>query len=132
MSSYLVENPGRELISTRRGEQIDETRLHLYLTALNLKAEFLDEWFLDCPKVLLGFHERVEKQGEVIWRNRESLFTAFDFSRRSFTVQIYESLRFIHREENLNTLLVDKEWRTWNLKKEVEARAKMMEEGYLF
>jgi hypothetical protein len=110
---------------------IDETRMHLYLTALGFKADFLDEWFIDCSEVLQGFHERIEKIEKVVWKNRDVLFTAFDFSRRSFKVQIYEDLRFKHRNENLNTLLIDNEWKAWNLKKEIDATNKLIHEGYL-
>jgi hypothetical protein len=131
MNQYLVENPGRELVGTRQGNMIDETMMHLYLTAKNLKAEFLEEWFIDCPETLSGFHDSKQKQGRMIWRKREQLFTAFDFSRRSSKVQIYESLRFQHRSDNLNTLSIDKEWKSWNLKKDIENRRKLMEEGFL-
>ena len=119
MRDYLTENPGRELVSTRAGDLTEETRLHLYLTACGFKAGFLEEWFIDCPGVLSGFHDRREKMDKMIWRKRELVFTSFDFSRRSLKVQIYESLRFQHRAEDLNALTIDKEWRKWNMKKDL-------------
>ena len=132
MRDYLTENPGRELIGTRAGDLTEETRMHLYLTACGFKADFLEEWFIDCPGVLSGFHDRREKMDRLIWRKREDLFS-FDISRRSLKVQIYESLRFIHRAENLNALTIDKEWRKWNLKKDLKGWQNMLnEEGVIF
>ena len=128
MRDYLTENPGRELIGTRAGDLTEETRMHLYLTACGFKADFLDEWFQDCPEVLSGFHDRREKMDREIWRKREDLFTSFDFSRRSLKVQIYEDLRFLHRAENLNALMIDKEWRKWNLKKSIGGLQSMLNE----
>jgi hypothetical protein len=133
MGEYLVENPGRELISIRAGDLTEETRMHLYLTACGFKADFLEEWFQDCPEVLLGFHQARGKMDKMIWKKRELVFTSFDFSRRSLKVQIYEELRFLHRAENLNALMIDKEWRKWNLKKDLESwRSMLNEEGVMF
>lgn len=129
--SYLTENPGHELIGTRRGDLTEETRTHLYLSACRLKAGFLEEWFIDCPETIYRFHHSIGKMNRWIWKERNFLFTAFDFSRRTPKVRIYEDLRFQHRYENLGTLLVDKEWKSWNLKKEIEARKKLIEDGYL-
>jgi hypothetical protein len=103
--------------------------MHLYLTACGWKAGFLEEWFIDCPGVLSSFHDRREKMDREIWRKRDQLFTSFDFSRRSLKVQIYESLRFIHRAENLNALMIDKEWRKWNLKKDIKGWQNMLKDG---
>jgi hypothetical protein len=133
MRDYLTENPGRELIGTRAGDLTEETRMHLYLTACGFKADFLEEWFQDCPGVLSGFHDRREKMDRLIWRKRETLFTSFDFSRRSLKVQIYEDLRFLHRAENLNALMIDKEWRKWNMKKDLKGWQNILnEEGVMF
>lgn len=131
MKQYLVENPGRELISTREGDLTEETRMHLYLTACGLKAGFLDEWFIDCPETLTRFHQSRRKIDKVVWKEREKLFTAFDFSRRSLKVQIYEELRFQHRTEQLNSLIIDKEWKKWNMKEDMKTRSRMLKEGYL-
>jgi hypothetical protein len=131
MGEYLVENPGRELISIRAGDLTEETRMHLYLTACGFKADFLEEWFQDCPEVLLGFHQARGKMDKMIWRKRELVFTSFDFSRRSLKVQIYEELRFQHRAENLNALMIDKEWKQWNLKRDIENRSRMLRDGLM-
>lgn len=129
MGEYLVENPGRELISIRAGDLTEETRMHLYLTACGFKADFLEEWFKDCPEVLLGFHQARGKMDKMIWRKRELVFTSFDFSRRSLKVQIYEELRFQHRAENLNALMIDREWRKWNLKKDLKTWQNIWNDG---
>lgn len=133
MRSYLTENPGRELISTRQGDLQEETRLHLYLTACNLKAGFLDEWFLDTPETLLGFHQSLGKMNRRIWNSRELAFgtTALDFSRRSPKVLIYEELRFLYRPAK-DITRVDKEWKEWNLKESIKSRQKLLEEGWIF
>lgn len=131
MKQYLVENPGRELVGTREGDLTEETRMHLYLTACGFKAGFLEEWFIDCPEVITGFHQSRSKVDKVVWNNRGKLFTAFDFSRRSFKVQIYEELRFKFRASNLNLLSIDREWRVWNQRKDQKARLSLVEEGYL-
>ena len=48
MGEYLVENPGRELISIRAGDLTEETRMHLYLTSkLSLFLLFIISFF--CP-----------------------------------------------------------------------------------
>jgi len=132
ISTYRVSNPGFQLLSIRPGDLTEETRTHLYLTACNLKADFLDEWFLDCPETLQRFHDSTERMDRWIWRKREGLFTAFDFSRRTPKVRIYEDLRFIHRNDSNNTIYnVDKEWKKWNLKRELEGRKKLLDSGYL-
>ena len=131
MNDYLTENPGRELVGIRAGDQTEETRVHLYLTACGFKADFLEEWFIDCPGVLSGFHDGREKMNRIIWRKRELVFTSFDFSRRSIKVRIYEELRFLHRAENLNALMIDKEWRKWNLKKDLKGWRNMLKDGIM-
>ena len=130
MNSYLIENPGRELISTRQGGRLEETKLHLYLMACGFKAEFLDEWFQDCPEVLSKFHDKIEKINRWIWNNRSSLFTAFDFSRRSMKVEIYEELRYKTKNKKLMEK-VDQEWEKWNRKQDLINRQKLLDSGYL-
>ena len=130
MKTYLHENPGRELIGIRQGSRKEETRIHLYLTACGYKAEFLDEWFLDCPEVLSGFHQSQSKMNREIWNSRSSLFTAFDFSRRSLKVEIYEDLRFQNKDRKLKEE-VDLEWEKWNRKQDLINRQKLLDSGYL-
>ena len=131
MNQYLVENPGRELVSTREGGLAEETLSHLYLTACGVKADFLEEWFLDCGEVLTGFHQSWERMKRLVWRKRELLFTAFDFSRRSLKVQLYEDLRFQHRNEPLNILTIDKEWRQWNMKMDMKTRSRILNDEWI-
>ena len=135
MRTYLTDNPGYELLSTREGDLTEETRLHLYLTACNLKAGFLDEWFLDIPETLQGFHQSRSKMNKQIWNQRELAFgtTALDFSRRTPKVLIYEDLRFIFRNsKGLGNTKIDKDWKEWNLKESIKARQKLLEEGWIF
>ena len=133
MRNYLTDNPGRELVGTREGDLTEETRMHLYLTACSLKADFLDEWFLDIPETLQGFHQSQSKMNRRIWKSRELAFgtTALDFSRRSPKVLIYEELRFMYRPTK-DIVLIDKEWKEWNLKESIKARQKLLEEGWIF
>ena len=130
MASYLTENPGRELVGIRGGDMKDETRMHLFLEALGCKAGFLDEWFLDNPLVLEKFHESTKRIDKLIWKNRDLLFTGLDFSRQGYKVQIYEDLRFLFKDTPA-TGKIDQEWRAWNMSREIQARKKLIEEGWL-
>ena len=130
MSAYKIENPGFELISTRQGDMREETRMHLYLTALGWKAKFQDEWFLDIPEIYQEFHQDIGKINRVIWKNRDSVISTSDFSGRSHGIQIYEELRFQHRYENLNSR-VDNEWRYWNRQRDLKGRKKLIDEGWI-
>lgn len=96
--TYRAHNPFFEQIGTREGDRILEAKLHLYLTARGYKADFLDEWFLDCPEVLSLFHTKISKINRTIWRNRDALFERADFKRNGSEVKrkIYEELRMIN------------------------------------
>lgn len=130
MASYLTENPGRELIGTRGGDKLEETRMHLYLTALGYKASFLEEWFLDVPPVLEKFHDNIFKINREIWRNRDIILTGLDFSRRSYKVQIYEELRYLNKDLPMKKK-IDLEWKAWNSLRDIQARKRLIEEGWL-
>ena len=43
VSTYKYHNPFSELISTREGSLLDETRIHTYLRSLGYKLDLLDE-----------------------------------------------------------------------------------------
>lgn len=93
--SYLIHNPFFEPVSIREGDRILETKLHLYLTARGFKANFLDEWFLDCPEVLSLFHTKISKINKTIWKSRNALFGRADFkgTGNDLKKKIYEELR---------------------------------------
>lgn len=96
--SYLIHNPFFEPVSIREGDIILETKLHLYLTARGFKANFLDEWFVDCPEVLSLFHTKISKINRTIWKHRNALFKRADFkgSGNDLKKKIYEELRMIN------------------------------------
>lgn len=96
-NSYRVHNPFFEPVSIREGDRILEAKLHLYLTARGFKANFLDEWFLDCSEVLSLFHTKISKINRTIWRNRNTLFSRADFKGgNDLKEKIYEELRMIN------------------------------------
>ena len=110
-SSYKNHNPFFEVISSREGSRYEETKLHLYLTALGYKENFLEEWFLDCSEVLSKFHENFNKIDRTIWLNRDTLFSKSDFKDKKLNLkrQIYEELRMIHKIEHPKQ--IDKDWK---------------------
>lgn len=97
LSSYKTQNPFFELITTRGGTILDETRIHTYLKFLNLKEDFLNEWFLDSDLVYQRFHDSFEKMNSVIWNNRSKIFTESDFkTESSIRYKLYEELRLVN------------------------------------
>ena len=117
MSKYKIDNPFFEFLSFRQGDHRQEKILHLYLTARQLKADILDEWFLDSPLTLSEFHVSWRKAERLIWRERSSLFTALDFARDNIKCRVYEDLRFLHRHEHLDREEIDIAWKKNSLKK---------------
>ena len=77
LQHYREHNPFFELISQRPGDEILETKLHLFLTAKGYKEEFLSEWFIDCSGVLELFHATLKKIDKTIWKQRNNLFLPF-------------------------------------------------------
>jgi hypothetical protein len=120
-NTYRVENPFFEIIAIREGDEYTETVAHLYLTSLGLKANILDEWFIDCPETLKAFHFLRPKAERAIWNSRENLWNAGEFKAKKLTmrVRIYEDLRFLHRNENLNKE-IDKAWKLESGKKNLK------------
>lgn len=110
-SSYRNHNPFFEVISSRCGNRYEETKLHLYLTALGYKEEFLEEWFIDCPDVLSKFHESFNKINRTIWLNRDILFSRADFKDKGNELRrkVYEELRMLHNIKHPKQ--VDKDWK---------------------
>lgn len=109
MNSYRTNNPFFELITTREGTLEDETRMHLYLQALGLKADFLNEWFLDTPRTITEFHTRAEKIDKVIWENRDKVIDLGN----EMKLRIYENLRMLYMRpgQKYKTLPIDTEWK---------------------
>lgn len=109
LNQYKIHNPLLELISTREGTQDEELMVQLYLQTQDLKANFLNEWFVEDSKVCDIFHKPIQgkKFKKVLWRNRELLFTPEDFNnpRRR---KIYESLRDYFGTGNKE---LDREWK---------------------
>lgn len=107
--NYRSQNPFFELISTRQGSELDECRVHLYLTALNYKTNFLNEWFVDCDDILQLFHKSYEKMNEVIWRFRDKLFSLSDIESNNIKSKVYEELRLIQSPLKKEKR-IDKDW----------------------
>ena len=106
IQNYREHNPFFELISQRPGDEVLETKLHLYLTARGYKEGFLSEWFIDCPEVLELFHTNLSKIDKTIWRHRNNLFCRADFKGKGgIRARIYESLRMtkiIHHPQQID------------------------------
>lgn len=115
-NQYKLHNPLYEPISTREGGLYEETKMHLYLTALNLKRNILKEWFEDCPETLTQFHASIGKINRTIWKNRSRLFTRADFkgenmkNTKNTKNAIYEELRMIYYNPN-RWQIIDNEWK---------------------
>ena len=83
INQYFYMNPGCELISSREGDEVLESLLHLYLRYLGFqykKNGKLNEWFLDIPEVYQIFHISRESLERIIWKNREKMFNSSKFS----------------------------------------------------
>jgi hypothetical protein len=106
LQHYREHNPFFELISQRPGDEILETKLHLFLTAKGYKEEFLSEWFIDCSGVLELFHATLKKIDKTIWKQRNNLFERTDFKGKGgIKARIYESLRMtkiIHHPKQID------------------------------
>ena len=110
IKQYKTDNPFLELITTRQGTKEDETKMHLYLTALKLKEKYLVEWFLDKPETMAEFHVKAAKRDRVIWNMRDELFSPSDFARGNVKLKIYEELRLQHNGEIMKKN-IDWEWK---------------------
>lgn len=67
-SQYKLHNPLGKFISTREGDEILETKMHLRL--IHSKTDFLDEWFYDEKDVYDVFDLDEEEIDKWIWDNR--------------------------------------------------------------
>lgn len=92
-NTYKTENPFFEVISIRKGTLETEKLIHLYLTSLGLKENFLDEWFLDSNDVLSNFHNNIYKIKKQVWKKRDSLFNKTDLEPFTITRKIYDDLQ---------------------------------------
>jgi hypothetical protein len=110
VSTYKYHNPFSELISTREGSLLDETRVHTYLRSLRYKLDLLDEWFINCDKVNQLFHKSFETMNKVIWENRNNLFRKDDFLKENIMNELYQELNLL--QSPLKELTsIDLEWK---------------------
>lgn len=116
IDSYKYHNPFSELIATREGSNLDEARVHTYLKSLGYKLDFLNEWFVDVDDVVQLFHKSFETMNEVIWKNRDNLFTINDFKNENIMNKLYEELKLIQNpvtiKEIFHTSKIDRDWNT--------------------
>lgn len=127
---YKTQNPFFESISIREGDEYTETLLHLYLTARGYKADFMVEWFIDCPGVLSEFHVSVDHMKRYIWKCRDQLFKPSDFTGRGDKLKerIYEDLRLQNKDKVMNCA-IDKVWREESNKKIIKQLKRKEEDG---
>lgn len=110
INSYKYHNPLFELISTREGSLLDETRTHTYLTSFGYKLDILDEWFVDEDSVNQLFHKPFETMNKVIWYNRDKLFNKNDLENNNDMSKLYQELLLI--QSPLKKIKnIDKEWK---------------------
>ena len=116
MNTYKTQNPFFLLLGTREGDETMEMKMHLYLTALGLKANLLNEWFLDNDKTLREFHAGLDKIDRIIWQKRNELFTLADFGKNKLKTEIYENLRLQYNGKILKQE-IDIGWKFWSTNK---------------
>lgn len=92
MSQYFYANPGLELISTRKGDELLEDMIQDYLKFLGYQYQKhgkLNEWFIDDLKVYQVFHIHQEKLENKLWKHRANIFNL----GKSVDLLVYEYLR---------------------------------------
>lgn len=111
--NYRIHNPYFEVLAIRSGDPRLEMKLQLYFTSYDLKAGFLNEWFLDRPEITTTlFHKPENTINQRLWHKRDSgLFLGSDFTtagnkRRR---EIYEELRMIYGVKKAKE--IDKAWK---------------------
>lgn len=76
MYQYFYINPCFEIISSRKGDELLEDMIQIYLKFLGYQYQRngrLNEWFVDDPEIYQIFHIHQEKLGRIIWVNRENI-----------------------------------------------------------
>lgn len=92
MNQYFYANPGLELISTRKGDELLEDMIQIYLKFLSYQYQKhgkLNEWFVDDLKVYQIFHIHQEKLENKLWKHRADIFNL----GKSADLFVYEYLR---------------------------------------
>ena len=92
MNQYFYANPGLELISTRKGDELLEDMIQAYLKFLGYQYQKhgkLNEWFIDDLKVYQIFHIHQEKLENKLWKHRADIFNI----SKSADLLVYEYLR---------------------------------------
>ena len=92
MNQYFYANPGLELISTRKGDELLEDMIQAYLKFLSYQYQKhgkLNEWFVDDLKVYQIFHIHQEKLENKLWKHRVDIFNL----SKSADLFVYEYLR---------------------------------------
>ena len=89
---YESHNPGIEEVSKRDGDLIDETLIHLYLHFLGYNV-YKDEWYKDCKEVIDIFSTPILKIENLVWDNRDAIFSSSLIDKNITYVKIYDILR---------------------------------------
>ena len=130
MNQYRIHNPQFELISTRQGTQEEEKLLQLYLSLTGYKADFLNEWFIDCPEIYQTFHIKINsKLKKFIWRKRDKIFKISDFSNSGMRV-LFENLRKLFWK-GIYTFNIDREWKFAEAQEYLKRQRKLGQKGSL-
>lgn len=76
MSQYFYNNPCFELVATRKGDELLEDMIQVYLKFLGYQYQRngkLNEWFIDVPEIYQIFHIHRRKLEEIIWKKRDDI-----------------------------------------------------------
>ena len=96
LSSYFYMNPGSEIISIRKGDEMLEDLIHYYLYYLGYRYQIngkLDEWFTGDPEVLSIFHISRESLERKLWKYRDKVFNIDKIkSDKSLDLQLFKYL----------------------------------------
>ena len=100
---YKSHNPGIEKVLTREGDELDETRMHLYLRALSGGNALGNEWYEDKEEIISAFQEDYEKIDNYLWEHRDIAFPSGGLSGCPFdsrkSLKIYSKLYNNHSGE---------------------------------
>lgn len=105
LSQYFYHNPYSEVLSTREGDEVLESLLHLYLKFLGFqykKNGKLNEWFMNDNRVYQVFHISQESLEKKIWKHREKIFDKSKMSTSNKITEEYKIFEYLWEKNKEN------------------------------
>ena len=105
LSQYFYHNPYSEVVSTREGDEVLESLLHLYLKFLGFqykKNGKLNEWFMNDNRVYQVFHISQESLEKKIWKHREKIFDKSKMSTSNKITEDYKIFEYLWEKNKEN------------------------------